>query len=245
MNRRRFLGTAATAATAATIASRQTFADAVIRGKAEHVIMIWLGGGMGAIDTFDPKRKGDPAGKKAGAYYDSVETSVPGVRVCEHLARTAPLMDRVTVVRSLHHDVIDEHAAAANRMHTGRPVSGTVVYPSIGSMIAHERGAAADGAPPYVVIGYPNVTRGPGFLGARHGYLYLTDTTQGPAGLARPEHVGADRFRRRDALLATLRASGPAVRPRRRRSGRARLRGGPGPKPEIERARVPFGLPRR
>lgn len=209
MNRRQFLGTAATATAAATIAPRRALADAVIRGKAEHVIMIWLGGGMGAIDTFDPKRKGDPAGKKAGAYYDSVETSVPGVRVCEHLARTAPLMDRVTVVRSLHHDVIDEHAAAANRMHTGRPVSGTVVYPSIGSMIAHERGAAADGAPPYVVIGYPNVTRGPGFLGARHGYLYLTDTTQGPAGLARPEHVGADRFRRRDALLTTLRASGP------------------------------------
>ena len=37
-----------------------------------------------------------------------------------------------------HHDVIDEHAAATNRMHTGRPVSGTVKYPSLGSVIAHE-----------------------------------------------------------------------------------------------------------
>jgi len=210
MNRRRFLGTAATAAAAAAIAPREALAETLIRGKAEHVIMIWLGGGMGAIDTFDPKRKGDPAAKKAGAYYDSIETSVPGVRVCEHLARTAPLMDRITVVRGLHHDVIDEHAAATNRMHTGRPVSGTVVYPSIGSMIAHERGAANDGAPPYVVIGYPNVTRGPGFLGARHGYLYLTDTTQGPAGLARPESIGDERWKRRGALLATLRSAGRA-----------------------------------
>ncbi len=37
-------------------------------------------------------------------------------------------MDRVTAVRTVHHDVIDEHAAATNRMHTGRGVSGTVVY---------------------------------------------------------------------------------------------------------------------
>lgn len=210
MNRRRFLGTAATAAAAAAIAPREALADGLIQGKAEHIIMIWLGGGMGAIDTFDPKRKGDPAAKKAGAYYDSIETSVPGVRVCEHLPRVAPLMDRITVVRGLHHDVIDEHAAATNRMHTGRPISGTVVYPSIGSMIVHERGAATEGAPPYVVIGYPNVTRGPGFLGARHGYLYLTDTTQGPAGLARPENIGDDRLKRRGELLATLRSSGRA-----------------------------------
>ncbi len=210
MNRRRFLGTAATAAAAAAIAPREALADGLIQGKAEHIIMIWLGGGMGAIDTFDPKRKGDPAAKKAGAYYDSIETSVPGVRVCEHLPRVAPLMDRITVVRGLHHDVIDEHAAATNRMHTGRPISGTVVYPSIGSMIVHERGAATEGAPPYVVIGYPNVTRGPGFLGARHGYLYLTDTTQGPAGLARPENIGDERLKRRGELLATLRSSGRA-----------------------------------
>jgi hypothetical protein len=109
---------------------------------------------------------------------------VPGVQVCEHLAKLAPLMDRVTAVRTVHHDVIDEHAAATNRMHTGRPISGTISYPSIGSIITHERGAAADGAPPYVLIGYPNVTRGPGFLGAQSGYLYLTDTSRGPAGLS-------------------------------------------------------------
>src|SRR5215213_9358344 len=154
----------------------------LIKGKAEHVISIWLGGGMGQIDTFDPKRRGDPKKKLAGSYYDSIDTAVPGVRVCEHLARVAPLMDRVTAVRTVHHEVIDEHAAATNRMHTGRPVSGTVAYPSIGSVVASERGAAADGAPPYVLIGYPNITRGPGFLGARAGYLYLTDTSQGPAG---------------------------------------------------------------
>lgn len=176
----------------------------IIRGKAEHVISIWLGGGMGQIDTFDPKRKGDSKKRLAGSYYDSIETAVPDVRVCEHLPKLAGLMDRVTAVRSVHHEVIDEHAAATNRMHTGRPISGTVTYPSLGSIIAHERGAAGDGAPPYVLIGYPNVTRGPGFLGTRDSYLYLTDTSQGPAGLTRPDGITPQSQSRREKLLAVL-----------------------------------------
>lgn len=204
--RRQFLQASA-ASVAMTALVPNASAEGPLKGKAEHVISIWLGGGMGAIDTFDPKRRGDPAKKLAGSYYDSIETAVNGVSVCEHLKLLAPLMDRVTVVRTVNHNVIDEHAAATNRMHTGRPVSGTVVYPSLGSLIAHERGAVSDGAPPYVVIGYPNVTRGPGFLGARDGYLYLTDTSQGPAGLSRPESITSSRQSRREAFLAELRKS--------------------------------------
>ncbi|HAD22385.1 MAG TPA: DUF1501 domain-containing protein [Opitutae bacterium] len=176
-------------------------------GKTEHVISIWLGGGMGQVDTFDPKRKGDPKEKIPGSYYDSIDTTVPGVQLCEHLPRMAPLMDRVTAVRSVNHKVIDEHAAATNFMHTGRAISGTVTYPSIGSLIAHERGPADDSAPAYVVIGYPNVTRGPGFLGSKHGYLYLTDTSQGPAGLSRPKNISSFRQDRRNKLLSDLRNS--------------------------------------
>jgi hypothetical protein len=185
------------------IARTETSA-ALLQGKAEHVISIWLGGGMGQIDTFDPKQKGDPQQKLAGSYYDSIETTVPGVRLSEHLPKLALLMDRVTAVRTVHHEVIDEHAAATNRMHTGRPISGTVMYPSLGSIVAHERGADDDGAPPYVLIGYPNVTRGPGFLGARDGYLYLTDTGQGPAGLSRPDGITPARQTRRESLLSVL-----------------------------------------
>ena len=186
----------------------------LIKGKAEHVISIWLGGGMGQIDTFDPKQKGVPDKKKAGSYYDSVDTAVKGVQLCEHLKTLAPLMDRVTAVRTVNHGVIDEHAAATNRMHTGRPISGTVTYPSLGSLVSHELGAAAEGAPPYVLIGYPNITRGPGFLGARDGYLYLTDTSQGPAGLSRPEGITDSRQARREALLSTLRDGNKATDPR-------------------------------
>jgi hypothetical protein len=176
-------------------------------GTAEHCILIWLGGGMAQIDTFDPKRLGDAKARKAGSHYPSIPTSVPGVEVCAHLPRYARLAHQGTILRTVHHDVVDEHAAATNRMHTGRRVSGTVVYPSIGSLIAHQRGPAQPDAPPYVLIGYPNVTRGPGFLGPRAGFLYLTDTASGPAGLQLPPDITPERAARRQALQDALRPS--------------------------------------
>jgi hypothetical protein len=213
MNRRRFLETAAALAGGSALSRSLHAAQAapLLRGQAEHVISIWLGGGMAQVDTFDPKRRGDPAAKKAGSYYDAIDTAVPGVQLCEHLKQLAPLMERVTAVRTVHHDVIDEHAAATNRMHTGRPISGTIRYPSIGSIIAHQRGSASDEAPPYVLIGYPNVTRGPGFLGAQAGYLYLTDTSRGPAGLSLPPGISPARQQRRNRFLAALQAGAPAT----------------------------------
>lgn len=214
-SRRQFL-TATAAASAASGA--RGFADAPtpaiaspLLGNAEHVISIWLGGGMGQIDTFDPKRIGDPKAKQPGSYYPAIDTAVDGVQVCEHLPKMAALMDRVTAVRSVHHEVIDEHAAATNRMHTGRPVSGTVTYPSLGSIIAHQRSEADTAVPPYVLIGYPNITRGPGFLGAKHGYLYLTDTSRGPAGLSRPDGISNDRQARRESFLAALKTGGTSA----------------------------------
>jgi len=208
MKRREFLGAVATTAAASPLVVSAAEATALPIGKAEHCVMIWLGGGMSQIDTFDPKAMGDAKAKKAGSYYPAIDTAVEGVQVCEHLQRTAPLMDRVTAVRTVHHDVVDEHAAATNRMHTGRPTSGTVQYPSLGSIIAHGRGAAAENVPAYMLIGYPNITRGPGFLGQKAGFVYLTDLDSGPSGLARAPGVDAARQARRSDLLRAVRDSG-------------------------------------
>jgi len=126
------------------------------------------------------------------------------VRVCEHLKKTADVMDRVTAVRTVNHKVIDEHAFATNLVHTGRMTSGNVVYPSIGSIVAHQRGAATPDVPPYILIGYPNVSRGPGFLGSKAGYVYLTDTNSGPVGFTRPGDVDDKRAADRRKLLEAL-----------------------------------------
>ena len=216
MKRRSLLKLAAAAAAApldpALLAKEAGHVAHFPKGKAEHVIHIWLGGGAAQVDTWDPKVLGDAKAKKAGSYYPAIDTSVPGVKVCEHLSRCAKLMEHITAVRTVNHDVIDEHAAASNRMHTGRNVSGTTVYPSLGSIIASERGAAAEGVPAYVLIGYPNFSRGPGFLGAQAGFLYLLDTAAGPAGLKRPEHILDPRQSRREQLLDTLRTSARELR---------------------------------
>ena len=217
MNRRQFIQTTgglALAGTSSLSFAKDTGAQPVHfpKGKAEHCIHIWLGGGAAQVDTWDPKTLGDAKAKKAGSYYPAIDTVVPGVQVCEHLSGCAKAMNHITAVRTVNHDVIDEHAAASNRMHTGRNVSGTTVYPSLGSIVAAERGAAAKGVPAYVVIGYPNFSRGPGFLGSKAGFLYLLDTDAGPAGLKRPTRITSSRQSRREALLEQMRKSARQVR---------------------------------
>lgn len=176
------------------------------KGKAEHCIFVWLGGGMAQIDTFDPKRKGDSKAnpKKSGSEYDKIPTAVSGVEFCEHLPRLGDLAEQLTVIRTVNHDAIDEHAIATNLVHTGRPTSGSITYPSIGSIIGSVRGAASNEVPAYMLIGYPNVSRGPGFLGAKGNFVYLTDTESGPAGFSRPNGVTDARADRRKKLLDPL-----------------------------------------
>ena len=176
------------------------------KGKAEHCIFIWLGGGMAQIDTFDPKRKGDSKAnpKKSGSEYDKIPTAVSGVEFCEHLPRLGDLAEQLTVIRTVNHDAIDEHATATNLVHTGRPTSGSITHPSIGSIIGSVRGAASNEVPAYMLIGYPNVSRGPGFLGAKGNFVYLTDTESGPAGFSRPDGVTDARADRRRNLLDPL-----------------------------------------
>ena len=186
--------------------------DAPLRGKADSCILLWLGGGAGHIDTLDPKVKTDGNGKP-GSYYDSIPTSVPGIRVCEHMPRTAKLMDRSIILRTVSHDIVSQHGAASNLMHTGRKPSGTLQYPSMGSIVSHELGSKSDDVPAYVIMGYPNIMRDPGFLGAKHGYVYLTQTDTGPGGLTRAPDVNESRQQRRERLLGVLRENYKADRP--------------------------------
>ena len=205
MNRRHFLQTTGLAMTGAATLPGVPIAP-MPKGKAEHVIFIWLGGGMAQIDTFDPKRRGDSKAspKVAGAEYAAIDTAIPGVQFCEHLPQTAKLADRLTVMRTINHKVVDEHAFATNFVHTGRPISGSITYPSIGSITSHVLGAADPKVPPYMLIGYPNVSRGPGYLGAKAGYVYLVDTESGPAGFSRSTDVTPTRAERRKRLLEPL-----------------------------------------
>ncbi len=209
MNRRTFLTQAAALAAASSLPRALAAAPTVVsapRGKAEHCIFLWLGGGMSQIDTFDPKKRGNPksAPSVPGTDYNIIDTAMPGVRYTEHLAQTARLAEHVTAVRTVNHKLGIEHALATNFVHTGRPVSGSTIYPSMGSIVAHERGAVSSELPAYLLIGYPSVSRGPGFLGAKHGYIYLVDTESGPAGFTPPDGIDATRLAARQRQLEPL-----------------------------------------
>lgn len=207
ITRRSALQTSSAAAVLAATSVGRSEEQTPIKGKATSCIFIWLGGGAAQIDTWDPKVIGDPkqGSKKPGSAYAAIDTAIAGVQVCEHLPRLAARLDRGCIIRSVNHDVIDEHAAAVNRMHVGRAPTGTTIYPSIGSVVSHELGSSTSEVPAYIVMGYPSATRGPGFLGAAHNYIYLIDTESGPAGLRRPADVTPDRLARRQKMMEKVR----------------------------------------
>src|SRR5688572_27379215 len=70
-------------------------ADAPAR-KAKQCVIVWLNGGPRHLGTFDPRRGAD-----TGWPFKTVETSVPGIHLSEHLPKLAKRMDLSTVGRSL------------------------------------------------------------------------------------------------------------------------------------------------
>ena len=84
-------------------------------GPARSVILIWLDGGPPQHETYDPKPE---APAEFRGPLKAIATAVPGAQVSELLPNHARLLDRVSLIRSLHHDNGD-HFAAAHWMLTG------------------------------------------------------------------------------------------------------------------------------
>jgi len=69
-------------------------------GRAKSVILLNLLGGAATQDMFDLKPDA-PVGVKSE--FRPIDTTAPGVRICEHLPRMARWMHRAAVVRSVNH----------------------------------------------------------------------------------------------------------------------------------------------
>ena len=74
-----------------TLAARA--ADDVAGGRPKHqsCILLFMTGGPSHIDTFDPKPENDTSG-----FSKPIDTSVPGIQVCEHLPQVAQIMQDCT-----------------------------------------------------------------------------------------------------------------------------------------------------
>ena len=181
-------------------------------------ILLFYYGGPSHIDTYDLKFN---APAEIRGEFKPIATSVPGLNICEHLPRMARVMDRVALVRSVHHTATLHDAASIHAL-TGRPLDGPdrelfaplpQVYPSFGSAVAYMRRAEPTEVPfaslPYVFHNVvPTPCQGGGFLGKAYDPLLIdVDPTQKiyPAEAFRPSE-GLDPFRQglRRGLLESL-----------------------------------------
>ncbi len=174
--------------------------------RATGVILLWLAGGPATIDLWDLK---PDAPEEVRGDFRPIATSAAGVRICEHLPRTAKVLDRCTLVRSLHHS-IPEHGVATRYVTTGNLPTPALEYPSLGSLAARTL-KAMPGVPPYVVFGNQAATTGsggPGYLGAAYGPLTVEgDPRNGELrvqGLGLPDGFSLADLANRDQLRASF-----------------------------------------
>ncbi|MBX6313897.1 MAG: DUF1501 domain-containing protein [Isosphaeraceae bacterium] len=123
--------------------------------KDTAVIQIFLAGGPTHIDTYDPK---PDAPKEIRGEFAAIPTNLAGVSLSELMPRQASVLDKLAILRSLHHETAD-HSSGTHWVMTGFPAAmqlqRTNDRPSVGSIVAKLRGPNRPGVPPYVAVPNP------------------------------------------------------------------------------------------
>jgi uncharacterized protein DUF1501 len=233
LSRRRWLGVAGLGWLSAMGLSRLSTAapSPITRQPIRSCILVFFYGGPSQLETFDPKPNA-PSGVRGE--YQTISTAVPGTFVGEHLPKTAAIMNRLALVRSMHHPMRNHNSAAAEVL-TGRtPAGGDLElladearsYPTLGSSVSYALGARAN-VLPYVALPYTiyNVVQlpgqTPGILGGRYDRFQVSGNPGNPdfriAALQPPGERQPQEIAQRNDLLHQLdsfAASQPASRMR-------------------------------
>ena len=170
-------------------------------GSAKSVIFIFLPGGMAHQESFDPKPW---APLEYRGPFNSIETSLTGVRFGELFKKTAKVADQLTIVRSMTHGEA-AHERGVHNMMTGYRPSPALQFPSMGSVVSHEFGPR-NNLPPYVLIpNEPNVYAGSGYLSSSFsGFSLGADPAQNGfrvRDLQLGQGVSTERFDKRRKML--------------------------------------------
>lgn len=230
LSRRDFLKGMSTAALAALVsgAPRLLSAHEPVehpRPTADTCILLWMGGGMAAPETFDPKRYtpfevGVPS-EKILCTFPAIDTSVDNIKISQGLENVARVMDRATLIRS--HVVADLghilHSRHQYHWHTGYVPPQTVAAPHIGSWIARVRGPKNPAIPAFINIGQRLEGNGEseelkafttgGFLGSEYGPFNLPVPTDAVAAVRPPKGMTAERFEARQKKFKELLKKSP------------------------------------
>jgi hypothetical protein len=111
---------------------RSSHAAEAVAPRAKNVIQIFLTGGPSTIDMWDLKPR---AAEAIRGEFKPIETSVPGIEICEHMPKFAKLMHLATIVRSVTH-TIAEHTQGQVYMMTGNRPQPSVESPSLSALSA-------------------------------------------------------------------------------------------------------------
>lgn len=218
VSRRHFLqvGVAgmATASLSTVLRARAEAASVSGASKDTSVILMWLDGGPGHMDTYDLK---PDAPAEYRGIWRPIRTNVPGIEISELFPRQAKLADKFSLIRSLHHDNSD-HFTAAHYVLTSRggPNGGNTTgrNPSIGAVAAKMCGPRQPGLPAYVAVPYASsVGLRPGYFGGNYlGSPFNPYETDGdpnadsfrPSNLQPIDTLTIDRLNDRNGLRKTL-----------------------------------------
>ena len=152
-------------------------------GRAKSVIFLYQFGGPSHLDTFDPKPNA-PAGVRS--HFGVIDTSAPGIQICDQLPKTARIMNEVTLVRTVYHTMKNHNPAAYYALTGHAPPLDDIrlrdsqdLFPAYGSVV-DQLAPATNGMPTFVA--FPHVLRDgeitPGqhasFLGKGHDPLLVT-----------------------------------------------------------------------
>jgi hypothetical protein len=248
-NRRAFLATGAAGLLAPIRGRARAAGDLPGFGRASSCILVYLLGGPSHLDMWDLKP--DAPAEIRGAFRP-IGTTVPGLRISEHLPRMARLADRYSLVRSVSHPN-HNHTHMIYYTLTGRHMTqpnpndnvpnppSRADHPHTGSVVARFR-PSGSGLPGYVALPELSIRMQPvtlqgghaGFLGPRYDPFAINEDPSQPDGLRsslRPDTVGPSRTRAREALLAAIDGAPPRLRPLRDyeavREAAVRLTGSP------------------
>src|SRR4030095_331228 len=101
--------------------------------KIRNCITIFLVGSPGHLDTWDMK---PDAPAEVRGKFKPIKTNVTGVQICEHFPLMARMMDRVALIRSLHHKTGATHENGQRWMMTGHDFNPDSMKPHIGSVVS-------------------------------------------------------------------------------------------------------------
>ena len=227
-SRRDFLKTASAATLSALAAGYPRIASAVelekIKATADTVIVLWMGGGMAATETFDPKRYTPFAkGMSPDSFlstFPSIPTSVDGIRFSEGLEKMATVMDRGTLIRGYTAGDLGHilHSRHQYQWHTGYAPPQTVAAPHLGAVLARTLGPKNPSVPAFINIGqrFDNgegeelkAFTTAGFLGSEHGPFNIPFPDQAASTVRPPGGMTPGRFEDRNKFYKKLLAASP------------------------------------